>query len=316
MKTDTLVFEVKPEDAGCRLDVYLQKIEVSPSRSRVQQWIRDSLVTVNRESKKANYKLKPADQIFLEIPPPQKDRAEPEAIDLDIVYEDQSLLVVNKPPGMVVHPAAGNYEHTLVNALLHHCENLSGIGGVLRPGIVHRLDKDTSGLLMVAKNDFVHQELSRQLAERTVRREYLAIACGKFKSEDGKIDIPVGRHVTDRKKMSTLTRNGREAVTFYQVLERFGGVTFLSIRLKTGRTHQIRVHLAGIRHPVFGDRNYRGMSTYHIPDTDTTVKMSRQALHARSIGFLHPDSGKRMELDSPVPQDMQDVLDILRELPD
>ncbi len=312
MKTEPLTFTVGEEDTGCRLDIYLQKRGVSTSRNQVQQWIRQEKVTVNQEFKKTNYKLKPQDIIHINPPQPVKDKAAPEAIPLDIIYEDKSLLVINKPPGMVVHPAAGNYEHTLVNALLHHCDNLSGIGGVQRPGIVHRLDKDTSGLLMVAKNDQAHLSLSGQLAERTISREYLALACGKFKAEDGKIDTPIGRHTTDRKKMSTLTRKGREAVTFYKIQERFGGLTLLSVRLKTGRTHQIRVHLSSIRHPIFGDRSYRGTASYQIPKTDITISLNRQALHAHSIGFQHPETGKIMKFSTPPPKDMKEVLDILK----
>lgn len=313
MKTKPLTHTVGDEDAGCRLDIYLQQQGVSTSRNQVQQWIRQGEVTVNKELKKTNYKLKPKDIIHITPPKPVKDKAEPEAIPLDIIYEDKSLLVVNKPPGMVVHPAAGNYEHTLVNALLHHCDNLSGIGGVQRPGIVHRLDKDTSGLLMVAKNDQAHLSLSQQLAERTISREYLALACGKFKAEDGKIDTPIGRHTTDRKKMSTQTHKGREAITFYKVQERFGGLTLLSVRLKTGRTHQIRVHLSSIRHPIFGDKSYRGTASYQIPKTDITITLNRQALHAQSLGFKHPETGETLKFETPPPEDMQKILKTLKE---
>lgn len=313
MKTKPLTFKVGDENSGCRLDIYLQQQGASTSRNQVQQWIRQGKVTVNKEPKKTNYKLKPQDTIYICPPQPVKDKAEAEAIPLDIIYEDKSLLVVNKPPGLVVHPAAGNYEHTMVNALLHHCDNLSGIGGVQRPGIVHRLDKNTSGLLMVAKNDKAHLSLSKQLAERTISREYLALACGKFKAEDGKIDTPIGRHTTDRKKMSTLTRKGREAVTFYKVQERFGGLTLLSVRLKTGRTHQIRVHLSSIRHPIFGDRPYRGTASYQIPKTDITVTLNRQALHAQSLGFQHPETGKTMKFETPPPEDMLKILKTLKE---
>jgi 23S rRNA pseudouridine1911/1915/1917 synthase len=312
MSAESLTFTVKQEDAGGRLDIFLQNQAVSPSRSQVQQWIRQARVTVNQEVKKANYKLKPQDIIQIDLPQPKEDKTAPEALPLDIIYEDRSLLVINKSPGMVVHPAAGNPEHTLVNALLHHCNDLSGIGGVLRPGIVHRLDKNTSGLLLVAKNDHAHLHLSRQLAERTISREYIALACGRFIAEDGKIDTPIGRHIHDRKKMSTITRKGRESVTFYKVLDRFMGLTLLSVRLKTGRTHQIRVHLASIRHPIFGDRQYRGTTHYKIPNSSITVTMNRQALHAHSIGFQHPETHKTMEFNCPPPKDMQEILDTLK----
>jgi 23S rRNA pseudouridine1911/1915/1917 synthase len=313
MTSESLTFTVKQEDAGCRLDIFLQNQVVSPSRNQVQQWIRQARVTVNQEIKKTNYKLKIQDIIHIDLPQPKEDKTAPEAIPLDIIYEDKSLLVINKSPGMVVHPGAGNPEHTLVNALLHHCNDLSGIGGVLRPGIVHRLDKDTSGLLLVAKNDHAHLHLSRQLAERTISREYLALACGRFIAEDGKIDTPIGRHVNDRKKMSTITRKGRESITYYKILDRFMGLTLLSVRLKTGRTHQIRVHLASIRHPIFGDRQYRGTTHYKIPNTSITVTMNRQALHAHSISFQHPETHKTMEFNCPPPKDMQDVLYSLKD---
>lgn len=312
MKPKLLTFAICQEDSGCRLDLYLLKQDISPSRNQIQNWIRQGHVTVNREVKKPNYKLKPKDFIRLDIPELKEDKAEPEAIRLDIIYEDQSLLVINKPAGMVVHPGAGNPNHTMVNALLHHCDNLSGIGGILRPGIVHRLDKDTSGLLLVAKNDHAHLHLSRQLAEHSVFREYLALTCGKFVTEEGKIDTPIGRHITDRKKMSTLTRRGRESLTFYRVMERFGNLTLLSVRLKTGRTHQVRVHLSSIRHPVFGDRTYRGTTRYQIPESSVIVSMDRQALHARCIKFQHPDNGKDMSFETPPPEDIQKVLEVLR----
>ncbi len=224
------------------------------SRSRIQQLIAEGSITVNRGIVKVNHGLKGGDRILITIPQPKPTSIEPENIPLDIVYEDDSVIVVNKQAGMVVHPAAGNYSGTMVNALLNHCKNLSGIGGMQRPGIVHRLDKDTSGLLMVAKDDLSHQGLSKQLNERTIVRGYTAVVNGVLKREEGNIDTDIGRHIVNRKKMSVTPKKGRRAITEFQVIEKFKEHTLLNLRLKTGRTHQIRVHLSHIGHPVLGDK--------------------------------------------------------------
>ncbi len=245
---------------------------------------------------------------MLTIPHPKPSPIEPENILLDIVYEDDSVIVVNKQAGMVVHPAAGNYSGTMVNALLYHCKNLSGIGGVERPGIVHRLDKDTSGLLMVAKDDLSHQGLSKQLKERTIVRRYTAIVRGILKREDGKIETDIGRHMVDRKRMSVTTKKGRRAVTEFRVIEKFKDHTLLNLKLKTGRTHQIRVHLSHIGHPVLGDKVYGGNKKYG----KLIIPVNRQVLHAHLLGFVHPKTGIYMEFEAPLPADIESILEVLR----
>ncbi len=309
-------FLVSDDDAKQRLDQYLsQQPDLRLSRSRVQDLIKQGHVKVNQQAVKAKYSLKCGDEISIFVPGPVALDIQAEAIPLDIVYEDESLLVINKPAGMVVHPGAGNYEHTLVNALLAHCKDLSGIGGVQRPGIVHRLDKDTSGLLIVAKNDAAHQGLTRQLSRREVSRQYYAIVGGTFTYSSGTVDLPIGRHVTHRQKMSVDTRQGKPAVTHYQVEERFNNSTLLLVKLDTGRTHQIRVHMAHLRHPILGDRTYGRWSKISVKDKTGTrreINVFRQALHAAKLSFIHPESNRELYFEAPVPQDMRQLLEALR----
>ena len=295
-----------PEFPGVRLDVYLADAVFGLTRSQAQRLIDEGLVVVSGKLRKANYRLRPGDVVNVSIPPSEPTATLPEDIPLDVLYEDADMIVINKPPGMVVHPAAGNYSGTIVNALLFHCKDLSGIGGELRPGIVHRLDKDTSGVMVAAKNDLAHQGLSAAFKAHTNVREYLAIATGNVKEDAGTVAVAIGRHVTDRKKMSPVTFKGRNAVTHFRVLERFGSATLLSLRLSTGRTHQIRVHMSHIGHPLVGDRAYGG------PPKLLGMKIGRQMLHARLLGVVHPRTGEYLEFSTEPPADMTSVLDFLR----
>lgn len=297
-------FAAEEEDAGSRLDVYLAREARELSRSYIQKLLAEGRVTVNGRAARASYRVKAGDVVILEIPELEGLDLAPEAVPLDIYYEDGDLLVVNKPRGMVVHPAEGNYRGTLVNALLYHCRDLSGISGVERPGIVHRLDKDTSGLLVVAKNDAAHLDLAAQLKERRVTRRYLALVHGWVKGDKGTIDAPIGRDPRDRQKMAVVARNAREAVTHYRVLERLGNYTLLELRLETGRTHQIRVHLAFIGHPVAGDPKY-GPHRIHFG-------LEGQFLHAAVLGFNHPRTGAYLEFSAPLPLELEAVLRGLR----
>jgi 23S rRNA pseudouridine1911/1915/1917 synthase len=293
-------------DNGDRLDKFL--VDASPeqaSRSQIQQWIKDGCVTVNERSVKPNYKLASGDIVRLRIPDPMDLEIRPEAIPLDIYYEDSDLIVINKPRGMVVHPAPGHYQGTLVNALLHHCKDLSGINGVLRPGIVHRIDKDTSGLLMAAKNDIAHTGLSEQLMKHTVTRKYLAVVHGVVPHDHGTIDAPIGRASNDRKMYTVKDKNSKPAVTHFRVIERFEAYTLVELKLETGRTHQIRVHMKFIGHPLVGDPMY-GRSKGVTMDTEG------QALHAAVLGFVHPRTKEEHLYEAPIPQDMQDLLHRLR----
>ncbi len=309
-------FLVTETEANQRLDYFLSRQPgLGLSRSRIQGLIKEGQVRVNQQQLKSRYLLKTADEIDLSIPAPVPLQLQAEDIPLDIVYEDEGLLVVNKAPGLVVHPGAGNPGHTLVNALLAHCKNLSGIGGVQRPGIVHRLDKDTSGLLVVAKNDLVHQGLSRQMAQRKVSRQYLAIAGGTFTHTGGAIELPIGRHASHRQKMAADPRRGRPALTHYQVQEQFKHSSLLLLKLDTGRTHQIRVHLAHIRHPVLGDRTYGRWTKISLKDGGgerQEISIPRQMLHAAKLSFTHPASGRDLSFETPLPGDMQELLAALR----
>lgn len=292
-------FIVEAEAAGQRIDRFLSGEDTGLSRSALQGLVAEGHVRCNGKSIAKSLKLKAGDTILLEIPDAKPIEAVPQDIPLDIVYEDDHLLVVNKPKGMVVHPAPGNPDGTLVNALLWHCKgSLSGIGGEIRPGIVHRIDKDTSGLLIAAKNDFSHQALAAQLQDHTLRRTYEAIACGNFRDDCGTIDAPIGRHPTDRKRMAVTDHNSRPAVTHYAVLARFPGYTHLQLRLETGRTHQIRVHMAYIGHPLLGDTLYN----------KTPGTFPRQALHSASLSFVHPITGEPLNFHAPLPEDMQNLL--------
>jgi len=297
---------ITSEEKGERLDHYLAlKKEIGLTRSRIHKLIEDGYIEVNKESPKPSYKIKPEDRILVSVPPPKRLEARPENIPLDVVYEDSDLIIINKPRGMVVHPAAGNYSGTLVNALLYHCKDLSGIGGVLRPGIVHRLDKYTSGLLVVAKNDFTHQALARQFKAKKIFKQYLALVHGIITQDKGVIEARVGRHPRHRKKMavirSTETRvKGREAVTHYRVLERFKNYTLVELDLKTGRTHQIRVHMTSLSHSIVGDPVYGRRKE--------EFKVSGQLLHATKLGFVHPRTGKYMEFSKEMPEDMKEII--------
>lgn len=294
-------------DIQKRLDVYLTDKLEDISRSGIQKWIGDGLVLVNGKKAKSNYKLRKADKISMAVKEPETLNIEAENIPLDILYEDGDLIVVNKPKGMVVHPAAGHYSQTLVNALMYHCGgSLSGINGVMRPGIVHRIDKDTSGIIVAAKNDFTHAGLSKQLAEHTMTRKYYAVVCNGFKENAGTVDKNIIRHPMDRKKMTVIKQGGRKAVTHYKVLERLGKYMLIEARLETGRTHQIRVHMASIGHPVLGDSVYgSGRPEF---------KLQGQALHAGALGFVHPRTGEYMEFEAEPPQYFRELLEKLRHL--
>jgi 23S rRNA pseudouridine1911/1915/1917 synthase len=312
----TLKISVPQDTLGTRIDLFLSQEDLGLSRSFIHKLILDKNVLVDKRTVKPSHKLKGGEQIQIEVPPLEKPSVEPENIPLDIVYEDSDLLVVNKKAGMVVHPAVGNYSHTLVNALLFHCKDLSGINGVIRPGIVHRLDKDTSGLLVVAKNDLAHLGLAEQIKNRTLLREYNAIIWGHMPVNEGTIEAPIGRALKDRKKMAVTRVKGRESLTLYRVLERFGICDLLSIRLKTGRTHQIRVHLSHLNHPVLGDPEYGGRQKWlkGIYDQERPLAqkllnlIERQALHAKKLGFIHPRTKEYQEFDSNLPEDMSNVL--------
>ncbi len=298
-------FIVEDNGAGMRIDKFLAEQDDTLTRSAVVRLIEEQQVTVNGAVPSKNARLKTGDTVILSVPEPVLPEAKPENIPLDIVYEDNDLLVVNKPRGMVVHPAAGNPDGTLVNALLYHCgDSLSGINGVLRPGIVHRIDKDTSGLLIVAKNDFAHQHLAEQIKVHSFTRKYQAVVCGNLKEDTGTINAPIGRHPTERKKMAVTLKNSREAVTHYRVLERFGTYTHVELTLETGRTHQIRVHMASIGHPVAGDPVYGGKKYL--------ASLGGQCLHAYYIAFVHPRTGETLSLSAPLPDYFTDFLQKLR----
>jgi 23S rRNA pseudouridine1911/1915/1917 synthase len=304
-------------DSGLRLDVFLSRCEPGLSRTRLQRLINGGQVTIKGETAiRANQKLHAGDVVTLAEPPATPLGIIPQNIPLSILYEDQDLLVLDKPAGLVVHPAAGHSEGTLVNALLFHCRDLSGIGGVMRPGIVHRLDKDTSGLLVVAKTDAAHQGLALQFKNHLVKKTYSVLVYGDPKEEHGQVDLPVGRHPVERKKMSTKSRRGKEAVTSWRITERFGAAALLTVDIETGRTHQIRVHLAAIGHPVVGDTVYGSSKRAHAiadPAVRARLKgMGRQALHAARLCFIHPGNQQEMEFHAPLPVDMADLCNFLR----
>lgn len=303
--SELLSFKVSEGEAGIRIDKYISDNIAELTRSAVQGLITDGRVSVGDKNVPKNYKTRLNDEIIIDIPEPQVLDAVAENIPLDIVYEDSDLLVVNKPKGMVVHPAHGNYTGTLVNALLYHCgDSLSGINGVIRPGIVHRIDKNTSGLLIVAKNDSSHLKLSEQIKEHSFTREYEAIAVGVFKESEGTIDAPIGRHKLDRKKMCVTQENSKNAVTHYSVIKQYGGYAHVCLRLETGRTHQIRVHLSYIGHSVYGD------DVYGKP----CKQFEGQCLHARKIGFVHPSTGEYMEFTSELPDYFKSILNKLEKM--
>ena len=306
-------FAVPEESAGARLDVFLTSVLGGHSRSSIQRLIKDGHVHVDGRSAKANQAIKTGQTVAIDLPEPVEATPQAEALPLPIVYQDKDLIVIDKPAGMVVHPAAGHASGTLVNALLHHVDDLSGIGGEKRPGIVHRLDRGTSGLMVVAKNDAAHEELSRQFHDREVEKEYVALVWGEV-MPGRRIDAPIGRDHVDRKKMSAKSRRSREAVTRIVRTEAFGrALTLAHVAIHTGRTHQIRVHLSAIGHPVVGDSLYGGVHR-HVPgDLRAVTHLSRPFLHAARLAFTHPSDGRRMEFESPLPEDLERVLDELRE---
>lgn len=300
MIADVRTFIVDQADKDERLDVYLVRQAQEISRSHIQKLISAGQVTVKGRQAKANYKVQPADVVELTVPEPEPLEVVAEAIPLDVLYEDEDVIVINKARGMVVHPAAGTHRGTLVNALLDHCEDLSGIGGTVRPGIVHRLDKDTSGVMVVAKSDRAHVSLAGQIKDRTAGRKYLALVHGNVKADDGVIDAPIGRHPSDRKKMAVTFQHSREARTKFRVLERFGNYTLVECKLFTGRTHQIRVHMAYIGHPVVGDPKYG--------PKNSPFAIAGQALHSAELVFAHPVSGAELRFSAPLPKDMENIL--------
>lgn len=290
-------------DGETRIDVFAAGA-AGVTRSRAAALVSEGLVSVNGKTVSKSCKVKKGDTVSITVSDPKEYDIVPENIPLDIVYEDEDLLVVNKPKGMVVHPAAGNYSGTLVNALMFHCgSSLSGINGVMRPGIVHRIDKNTSGLLMVAKNDLAHTGLAAQIKAHSFMREYEAVVYGNIKDEEGTVNAPIGRHPIKRKQMAVVN-GGREAVTHYRVIERFDGFTHIGVRLETGRTHQIRVHMAYIGHPVAGDEVYGPKKVI--------TELGGQCLHAKKIGFIHPRTGEYMEFDSPLPDYFKKFLQRLK----
>jgi 23S rRNA pseudouridine1911/1915/1917 synthase len=298
---NNIILTVPEEASGLRLDKWLTSQIEDLTRTAVQNLVESGGVLVNGKTVAKNYKQKAGDVVEINIPKPVELNTESENIPLDIIYEDSSLLVVNKPKGMVVHPAPGNYSGTLVNALLYHCgDSLSGINGVIRPGIVHRIDKNTSGLLIVAKTDNAHKFLAEQIKVHSFTREYECIACGRFKETEGTVDAPIGRNPTDRKKMAINEQNGKRAVTHFKVLKRFRQFTYIECELETGRTHQIRVHMASLQHPLLGDSVYG--------PAKSPYKLQGQTLHAMTIGFIHPSTGGYMEFSAPLPAYFEELL--------
>lgn len=291
------------EAAGQRADVGLAVL-LELTRSNMQKLLDEGRAVKGSKVLKSNYKLKAGDKISVTLPEPQPLDVQPENIPLDIIYEDDDVVVVNKARGMVVHPAAGNYSGTLVNALLYHCHNLSGINGVIRPGIVHRLDKDTSGIMICAKNDAAHLSLSVQIQEKTAQRTYLAVVRGNIKTDSGVIETLIARDKADRKKMAVVKEDGRNAVTEYEVLERFGKYTIVRCKLRTGRTHQIRVHMEYLGYPLVGDPKYSPMKT--------PFAICGQALHSQTLEFTHPRTGERLRFEAPLPEDMHKIVTRLR----
>lgn len=298
---------VPAEAQGVRIDKFLSEACDGLSRSYLQKLLKSELVEVDKRTVKNSYKLSAGEKIEFEVPEAAEPEIKAEDIPLDIIYEDSDIILVNKPKGMVVHPAAGHYSQTLVNGLMYHCRNgLSGINGVLRPGIVHRIDMDTTGVLIVCKNDFAHNAIAEQLKVHSITRKYFAIVHGVIQEDEGTVDAPIGRHPVDRKKMSINRKNGKEAVTHYRVLERFRQFTYVECQLETGRTHQIRVHMASIGHPLLGDSVYG--------PSKSPFKLQGQTLHAGVLGIVHPRTGNYMEFSAPLPEYFSELLDKLRKI--
>lgn len=292
-------------EQGIRIDKFLSETMPEVSRSYIQKLIREGAATSDGKTVKPNYKLDAGEVVRVFLPEPEMPDILPEDIPLDILYEDNDILILNKPKGMVVHPAPGHYSGTVVNAVMYHCQNeLSGINGVLRPGIVHRIDMDTTGSLVVCKNDAAHQALALQLKEHKITRKYHAIIVGNLKADKGTVDVSIGRHPIDRKRMSVHSRNGRHAVTHYRVLERFGNYSYIECELETGRTHQIRVHMSSIGHPILGDTVYGPQKC--------PFNLTGQTLHAKILGITHPSTGEYMEFDAPIPEYFLKILAQLR----
>lgn len=299
------IYTVEKDDVNKRIDIFLNDEMEEVSRSALQKNIEKGNITVNGEKINKNYKLRLGDIVEAELPPPENIDIVPENIPLDIMYEDDDLIVINKPQNMVVHPAPGHYTGTLVNALMYHCgDNLSGINGILRPGIVHRIDKDTSGVLVIAKSDLAHKALSEQLAAHSMKRIYNAIVYNSFNEETGTVDKNIDRSKNDRKKMAVVIRGGRNAVTHYRVIEKLGKYTWVELQLETGRTHQIRVHMSYIGHPLLGDPVYGPKKCPY--------NLQGQVLHAKVLGFVHPRTGEYMEFDSPLPDYFKTLIEKLK----
>lgn len=300
-------FQVASTEKGARLDAYLARVLPDQSRSRIARLIEGGHVTVDGRPSKPSLRLRGGEAVQVVVPPPAPADIPAEAIPLDVLYEDGELIVLNKPSGLVVHPGAGRRTGTLVNALLHRCPDLAGIGDKVRPGIVHRLDRDTSGAMVAAKTERAHRSLAAQFKDRTVEKEYLAVVAGRMPKKAGIIEAAIGRHATERKKMTTRTRRGREAVTEYRVIAEGERASLLSVRILTGRTHQIRVHMAAMGHPVLGDAAYGGKSA-----RPADIPLPRQMLHARRLALAHPVTGERLSFTAPVPADMRNLLERLR----
>ncbi len=306
MDGETFEWTIEAQEAGIRIDKFLaDALPEDISRTQVQQWIKGGAVQVNGSSVKPNYKLQPEDAVVLDVPEAEEAAIVPEAIPLEVLYEDADVIVINKPRGMVVHPAPGHTSGTVVNALLAHCRDLSGINGVMRPGIVHRIDKDTSGLLMAAKNDLAHLSLSKQLKDHSVIRKYIALVHGRVPHDQGTVDAPIGRDPNHRKQFMVTSHNSKHAVTHFAVLERMGSYTLLELKLETGRTHQIRVHMKYIGHPLVGDPVY---------SSSKRAGIEGQALHAAVLGFVHPRTGRQLVFEAPLPEDMNHLLQRVRQL--
>ena len=301
---ENYLFEIQ-ENQQMRLDKYLAEQFPEQTRSYLQKLIKEGQVLVNGKTVKSGYQLSKGDEVSVTIPEPKELDVEPQKMELDIVYEDEDVILINKPKGMVVHPAPGHTTDTLVNGLLYHCkDNLSGINGVARPGIVHRIDRDTTGILIVCKNDMSHNSIAAQLKEHSINRRYRALVHGNLKEDTGTVEGPIGRHPVDRKKMAINERNGKPAVTHYTVLERFGNYTLIECKLETGRTHQIRVHMTSIGHPLVGDEVYG--------PAKSPFKLQGQCLHAMVLGFVHPRTGEYMEFSADLPEYFEDLLKKLR----